>query len=113
MNKTISANVTSKTELFTVGGIEYAVTLIHNGPLTLAAIAWVQDGKVRGFQGAAACNPKDEYDQATGDKLAMKRACGVGIGCWACHMPELYSAWRKARRERITAGVANMIAALD
>jgi hypothetical protein len=77
-----------------VGGIEYAVVWIHNGPMTFATITWFEKGKRWGVAGHSVCSPKDEYDQATGDKIAMRRACGIGND-WCRHdLRAVYQAYR-------------------
>lgn len=60
-----------------------------------------KDGKGSAFGAGARCHPGDEFDLSLGMRLAMKRACGAGIG-WNKH-PAVYSAFRRWQREELAA----------
>jgi hypothetical protein len=84
---------------------EYHVMIVHDGPTTLCAISWRYKGRRYGFQGMSVCNPGDTYDQAIGDKLAIKRACGVEGRC-LYDLRAVYNAWRKSLWENTSEGAA-------
>jgi hypothetical protein len=86
--------------VYTIGERTYRVDFHHNGPITLCAITWVgKKGRMGGIQGASFCNPKDTFDPNVGERLAMKRACGIDQGYYCIPHGDLYAAWRKDQWE--------------
>lgn len=86
--------------LLIVDGIQYTVAFIHAAALTICNISWVNRPERSGTSrwivcgGIALLHPGEDYDAATGEKLAMKRACGDDE-----RGRKLYSAYRKYLRD--------------
>lgn len=85
-------------QITVVVGYARTITFFHVGPLTLAMVSWKEDHQKRVVVfGHSHCNPLDVYNQEIGERLALRRACGVGIPARYClaRLPEVYSAYRK------------------
>lgn len=78
---------------------DYTVVFTFYDKFTFVSV-W-SDNPTRGpkqcFAGASRCNPRDEYNRDTGMLVALRRACGIEHG-WN-PLPEVFSAYRKARWE--------------
>lgn len=87
--------------LLVVDETEYRVSFMHSGMTTFCGITWEEDDRQHGVYGASHCNPKDTFDAKTGEKVAMRKACGVGMNDWfgmPAFLPKVYSAYRMLMR---------------
>ena len=90
-----------------VDGTDYAITWTHNGALTTCTITWTERGRHKGVFGHGMCHPKDVFSQAAGDKVAIRRACGIDKD-WCKHdLGAVYRAYRlRLREHKLAAEVA-------
>ena len=92
-------------EAYLVGDTLYNAIFVHDALSTFCIIHWKDKDGQHKTQGAAYCNPNDEFNSDKGEYLAMQRACR--IGCYPQELilvafPEhdlrpVYSAYREAR----------------
>lgn len=67
---------------FEVDGVMYQVKFHNHGPVTFCTIVYEDKGRTFVRGGSTICAPKDPYNRAAGEKIAMRRACQVGKDCY-------------------------------
>lgn len=85
-----------------VGETEYTIAFVHIKATTICNITWMnKQGRLRGVGGASYCNPKDTFSAEIGEKVAMRKACGIEEPWGIIGLSELYHEYRLYIRDAV------------
>lgn len=81
----------------------YLVVFTHVDADTYCVLTWERRGRRYASSGIAYCNPKDTFDASLGERVAMSRACEIGVrSIWRefedDDLHQVYSLFREAQR---------------